>query len=237
MRYDQLFANHLFFMANHRGSVRLEGVDLHLCGPIDELTSYVPGSPLSPLPDDCRAVRLAPWSGDWNERLESARFRPAEALSYMELADADRALSENRAIEVRIVRNADEAEEFARVQAEGFATGGSGDDWWKAYFSAQARRNFDHSLQTFYLGCSGGTPCTSTLVCNAAGVTGVYAVATKPEFRRQGASAAVLEQARRNAVAAGSPRLVLQAVAGGHAESYYAKLGFFKRYTSQIWRR
>jgi GNAT superfamily N-acetyltransferase len=237
MRIDPLFANHLFFMANHRGSVRLEGRDVHVLGPIDELNSFVPGSPRSILPEGCRTVRLAPWSGDWSAALAAAGFRPAEALSYRELADCGRPLSAVRDIEVRVVGDREEAQKFADIQAAGFAAGEPGDAWWSAYFLTQAQRNFDHPGQVFYLGFAGAEPCACTVVCKAAGVAGVYAVATKPHFRRRGASAALLERARRDAVAADWPRLILQAVKGSYAEAYYARLGFFERFASQVWRR
>ena len=69
------------------------------------------------------------------------------------------------------------------------------------------------------------------------GLSGVYAVATEPEYRRRGVSGAVLERVRRDALECGFPRLVLQALTDSYAERYYVKLGFLARYVSRVWRR
>lgn len=238
MQIDELFANHLYFMANHRGSVRLAGRDVHVEGPTAALTSFVPGSPASPLPEGCKVVRLAPWSGDWSGALEDAGFRAAECLTYMEYGDRHARIAAPAGISVDVVDSPEGADVFAEVQSAGFATGEPGvDEWWRTYFGVQARANFGHPEQTLYLGRLDGRAITSTLVIRAFGVMGIYAVATLPEYRRRGGSAAVLERVRRDALAAGCPRLILQAASGSVAERHYAKLGFTTRYASQVWRR
>ncbi len=240
MYIDDLFANHLLFMATHRGSVRLEDMDLYIEGPSPSLVSFIPGSPDSVLPDRCPAVRLAPWSGgdSWDQRLEAQGYRRAEALSYMELGDPSRPLAPTSGIAIDIARDESAAEAFAAIQSAGFATGDEAiDDWWKHYFLERARKNYKHPAQRLYLGRVGDQFVTSTLIVRTSGVSGIYAVATRPDFRRRGVGTAVLDRARVDAVQSGFPRIILQAMRGSYAESYYTKLGFLTRYISQVWRR
>jgi GNAT superfamily N-acetyltransferase len=240
MYIDDLFANHLLFMATHRGSVRLEDLDFHIQGPAPSLVSFVPGSPDSAVPENCPAVRLAPWSGGeaWDDRLEAQGYARAEALAYMELGDSNRPLTSADGIEVEVAQDARAAEAFAAIQAAGFATGDASiDDWWGPYFTDQARKNYNHPAQVFYLGRTEDQFVTCTLIVRTPGVSGIYAVATKPDFRKRGVSTAVLDRARLDALKAGFPRIILQAMRGSYAESYYGKLGFLTRYFSQVWRR
>lgn len=235
---DALFDNHLRFLATHRGDLRYRGRDIFVEGPTPALTSFVPGHPESRIPDDAAAVRLAPWSGTgWSERLEPLGLKPAEALSYMELANARLPLGPPSAA-VTCVADDEGADAFASVQAAGFATGNREvDEWWAGYFAEQARLNHRNAEQTFYLGWAEERPVTSTLVVRTPGVTGIYAVATLPAFRRRGISAAVLDRARRDALARDHERVILQAVNGSYAETYYAKLGFVTRFISRVFRR
>lgn len=216
---DDLFINHLAFMAAHRGSVRFAGRDIFIEGPTPALTSFVPGSPRSVIDDTCRAVRLHPSSGDdWAEKLAALAFRPAESLTYMELADIHSPIV---AINVRVTlaESENDADSFADIQASGFATGvAEVDEWWRPYFLQQARSNYDHPAQRFYLGWLEEKPVTTTLVLRGQNVSGVYAVATQPGARSNGVSAAVLERVRRDALASGFPRIILQAMTGSYAE-------------------
>jgi hypothetical protein len=158
----------------------------------------------------------------------------------MELSDPSEPLHRtNPRVTAHVVGNEAEADVFAGIQSAGFATGNSEtDDWWRAYFTEQARANYDHAAQQFFLGyLDEEEPVTSTLVVRGPGVTGIYAVATVPEHRSIGASATVLEYARRGALLSDHERVVLQAVSGSYPERYYEKLGFFTRYVSQVWRR
>jgi len=156
----------------------------------------------------------------------------------MELADANKALVERGGASVEVARGQAAADHFAAVQAAGFATGErASDDWWGAYFVEQARKNITHPAQRFYLGSLDGETVTCTLVVRTPGISGVYAVATRPQHRRRGASMAVLERVRSDAIRSGFSRIILQAVVGSYAYSYYAKLGFFTRYVSQVWRK
>lgn len=240
MHFDELFCNHLYFMACHRGSVRQQRSNFHIDGPIPELTSFVPGSIDAQLPANSPAIRLAPWSGGsaWDAKLESAGYLRAESLVYMELGNPHAAIEKNSTFKITLANDPVATAAFAGIQAESFATGDPGiDDWWRPYFAEQATDNYRHPAQRFYLGWDIARPVTTTLAIRTRGMTGIYAVATLPDHRRRGVSAAVLDRARLDAVESGHSRIVLQAMVGSYAERYYTKLGFLPRYVSQVWRR
>jgi GNAT superfamily N-acetyltransferase len=236
---DALFANHLRFMAHHRGSVRRSGRDIHIEGPTEDLTSFVPGGEDSAVDAACPAVRVAPWSGDgWPDRLTSAGYVQAGVLSYMELANPFAAFAQSAPITVRLARDRAHAAAFADVQAAGFLSGdGEEERWWRRYFPEPALSNINEPNQRFYLGFSEGVAVASTLALRSSGVVGIYAVATVPACRRRGFATALLECARRDALEAGLSRIILQAHAGSDAESSYVRLGFFIRYQTPVWRR
>lgn len=236
---EPLFQNHLDFMAAHRGSVRYSDGDVHIEGPIEELVSFVPGRDTSTIPAARPAVRLAPWSGPgWPQRLAAVGYTHAMSLRYMELADAWQPLAAAEPADIRLAASESDALAFARIQSAGFATGDrTVDDWWDTYLPGRALHNYTAADQSFYLACVDGRPASITLVVRSMGMSGVYAVVTLPAQRRCGLAAAVLERVRRDAVANGHARVILQAVCGSYADAYYAKLGFLTRYESALWRR
>jgi GNAT superfamily N-acetyltransferase len=69
-----------------------------------------------------------------------------------------------------------------------------------------------------------GRPATSTSLFFGAGVAGVYDVATDPQYRRRGISAALVRRALEDARAEGYHVAVLQASDMGY--SVYRRLGF-----------
>lgn len=231
---DSLFLNHLHFFASHRGSIRIRRRDVMVEGPFDELNAFVPSGADRPIPQGSKAVRLAPWSGaSWSERLPGEGFAPAEALTYMELGDPHLALPATAEVKVRHVEDEAGARTFAAIQEEAFESGPR----WGRFLRRQALANWREPDQRFYLGYWEGEPVTTTLALLHAGVCGLYAVSTRPAFRRSGVAGAVLEQVRREMLAAGWRRFVLQANTGSEAEAYYARRGFRDRFVSQVWRK
>jgi GNAT superfamily N-acetyltransferase len=236
---DALFANHLHFMATHRGSVSFCGRDVQTDGPLPGLASFIPGTDESVAPQDCLIVHLTPWSGlTWPERLRGEGFRPVGSLSYMELANPYVTLAANESADIRLATTEELARDFAAIQYAGFAENDAKiDEQWRKYFLEQALRNYRDPDQRFYIGWRENEAVTSTLVVRCFGVWGIYAVATRPQHRNKGMGIAVLERIRRDALEAGATRLILQAFAGSYAEGYYARRGFWSRFQSQLWRR
>ncbi|MFF0270109.1 GNAT family N-acetyltransferase [Kribbella sp. NPDC004536] len=228
---DALLENHLAFLAAHRGDVRRSADAIEVVGESEEFSVWIPLSPSAELPAGVNAVRLVPDSGPgWEERLAAAGFMAAEVLVHME-APAGSAQGEP----VAPITTERDAEAFAEVQGAVFLEVGEPDyDWWREMFVERAVQNYCAPNQSLYLLRVDGDPASITLVLRTELVTGVYAVATKPQYRGRGLATRLLEQARQEAAGG---RLTLQVVEGSDAERLYLNLGFRPAYRSPHFRR
>lgn len=233
------FANHLAFLARHRGSIEEDAGGAWIRGRAPEFTSWTPRADDSTIPPNCPAVRLAPWCGpEWAGRLTEAGLMPGEALTYMVLADPDRPIPHDGSTLVETVVDDAQAAEFARVQGLGFGAGDPAvDTWWNGFFHEQALKASSDPDQTLLLARRGDLAAGTTLTLRAAGVCGIYAVTTLPALRRLGVSAALLEHVRRTCAGPAAEQLILQAMSGSYAEHYYARLGFREVGRLIVWRR
>ena len=234
------FANHLVFLARHRGTLRAEADGFWLDGVSDDLSCWAPGPGIDRLPTSRPVVRLTPWaSPEWPAILTHAGYLGAERLTYMEL---ERLASPVRPVAADVVidvaRTDRALREFAAVQAAGFATGQAAiDEWWAPFFERMALANQFAADQSFYVAHVGGRAASTTLAVRGAGVTGIYAVATRPAHRCRGLAQALLERAATDSASShGLERVILQAMTGSYPETYYRKLGFRSVYELQVWR-
>ena len=228
---DALLDNHLAFLAAHRGQVRRSADAIEVVGESEEFSAWIPLSPDASLPPAVSTVRLVPRSGaGWEERLAAAGFKAAEVLVHME-APAGSAVGEA----VAAIGSEADAVGFAEVQSAAFLEVGEPDyDWWQRMFVEQAVKNYREPDQSLYLLRVDGDPASITLVLRTGTVAGVYAVATKPQYRGRGLATRLLAQARRDAAGG---RLTLQVVEGSDAERLYLSLGFRRAYHSPHFRR
>lgn len=231
--FKPLLANHLAFMAVHRGTVEVRPEAALVEGAIPPLSLWIPFAPQD-VPEGCRAVRLVPWSGSgWADELVQHGFRPAEELAYMELAQP---LERCGDIEVLRCRTREDARTFAAIQSAGFVRAEDPDGpWWRACF-LRALQNVTCARQRFYVASVDKAAAAVALMFATAGVEGLYAVATAPPFRRRGLSRGVLARAVEDVPRSSGRRIALQAVSRSYAEAYYEKLGFRTRFRAQTWR-
>lgn len=238
---DPILANHLEFFRRHRAEVRrgTDGVSIVGNGP--GLSSWIPLSAQADAPANAEAIRLVPASGEgWERRLEAMGYRAAEELSYQRLAIAGSDRAPASTVDIRRGSSADDALSFADVQASAFLEPddqGAETLWWRAAFPRVALANIADAAQAFLIARAGGQDAAVLLMLDAAQTTGIYAVATRPEYRGQGLSGALLDRAHALAVERGGRELVLQAMRGSYAEGFYLRRGFTEDYRSNVWRR
>ena len=237
-----LLDNHLAFLAAHRGEVRRSPHAVEVVGESSEFSAWIPLSETAAMPAGTAVVRLVPWSGaGWEERLLASGFEPAEVLVHME-APAGSSDSEP----VAAVDSEADALGFAEVQSAAFLELGEPDyDWWRKMFAERALLSYGAPGQSLYLLRVDGDPASTTLVLRTASVAGVYAVATKPQYRGRGLATRLLAQAQRDAAGlqdaaggldAAGGRLTLQVVEGSDAERLYLRLGFRPAFRSPHFR-
>ena len=237
---DKNFQNHLQFFRRHRGDFHTTANEAYIVSGIPGITSWTPFTADLPIPSSFDAVRLVPESGDaWPEKLTSAGFEPAEALTYMELGQrSEQTGKETTSIDIRRVSCADEAFRFATVQARGFMPEDAPpDDPWHTIFPRVAVRNAHDPDQDMLIARYDDEDAAVLLVVHTPGVAGIYAVTTAPEFRNLGLSGALLAAAIKIADRKNAHHIVLQAMQNSYAEGFYRRLGFEDQYTSRVWRR
>jgi GNAT superfamily N-acetyltransferase len=136
-----------------------------------------------------------------------------------------------------VVSNDAAAITFADVQLAGFL---EPDDptrqLWHWVFEAAARRVFCRSDHRLYVVTAAGRPSAVGLLVFAAGIAGLYAVATRPEMRKRGLARLLLDTARSDAQRMGFVRLILQATTGSYADRLYRGAGFAEIYVATFWR-
>lgn len=210
-------------------------------GDIPSLSSWTPFNDDAEIPDGCHVARLIPASGTtWSDRLTARVLKPAETLGYMELVDLSGA-ADTRPDAVEITRASTDAEArtFAEVQAAGFLDENDEDPdtaWWRGHFVEMALRNYRREDQSFFIAAVDTVPASVLLSVHTRDMTGIYAVATAPHFRRRGLSTALLRLACAEAQGYGNRHIGLQAMTGSYAHQFYGRLGCRDRYASRLWR-
>jgi GNAT superfamily N-acetyltransferase len=233
-----LLTNHLAFISKHRGRVRYEDDAIDVMGDEDFLSCWIPTQQNARMPEAAHTVRTVPGSGPrWPQRLSAEGFNPAEVLLYMETPLNAKTLVGAGDGVIEVASRTD-ALAFAKVQGDGFL---EQDDmhntWWRTTFERMALKNYGDPNQHFYLARAGGVAAAVTLVVRTRGVFGIYAVATRPQFRGRGFASMLLERARLDAIKRGGERLCLQVVEGSYAERLYRKLNFAPAFPSPTYRR
>lgn len=234
------FENHISFLSKHRGALRSNADGLTIASEAAGYTTWTPSRAARGLPHDCTAVRPPPWAGaDWEKMLADAGFRVEETLAYMQLGEPARPIEVASETQLGVVAGDEDAIAFADVQAEGFGVRDIQDGrWWTEAFKAMALKNWRDPDQAFYLARIDGVSVGSLLTVRTPGMTGIYAVATRPAYRKRGVSASLLEVARQTALARNNNEsITLQANKGSYAEGYYRKLGFHTLKELSVWRR
>jgi GNAT superfamily N-acetyltransferase len=132
---------------------------------------------------------------------------------------------------IQTVGDEDALAEWVSAAVIGFGMPGTGED---PCFDLFAGLGFDWPLRN-YVGLLGGKPIAASQLFLAAGVAGIYYVATVPEARRQGIGAAMTLAPLREALAMGYRIGILQSSEMGLG--VYRRLGFeeYCKLSSGIW--
>jgi GNAT superfamily N-acetyltransferase len=172
-----------------------------------------------------RHVSLAWWTGPATRpatlglTLESYGFTQEELVG---MAVDLQALPEARPVSGLVIERVSHAEtlrQWGHVYALGFDMPSEAAESWLAGMDFAAQHFLRH-----YLGSIDGVPVAISSLCLAAGVAGIYSVATLPHFRQRGIGAAMTLAPLREAQTQGYRTGILQASA--QAFTVYARLGF-----------
>ena len=129
-------------------------------------------------------------------------------------------------LRIGVVQDRAGLETFAEVASGPFQIGS---DSLEGLVALETAQGFDPRLRRRYLAFLDERPVATTVLFLAAGVGGIYVVATVPDARGRGIGAAITRRAMREARDLGYGMAVLQASPMGH--SVYRRLGFQDDFT------
>jgi GNAT superfamily N-acetyltransferase len=177
-----------------------------------------------------RKVGLMWWVGpstsppDLSNRLQAHGFVsagdvPGMAMDLRKLPPDSIMVEDLRIAEVK---DASQLATWSHVCAAGFGMPGDAEAVWLSWFTSLATAS-DIPIR-HYVGWWKGEPVATSTVFFAAGVAGIYNVATLPQARRHGIGAAVIVAPLRDALAAGYQIAILQSSKMGRG--VYSRIGF-----------
>lgn len=235
-RQRALFENHLRFLQVHRGSVKSTEQAVEVRSDKPEYTYAIPekGAELDRLLRDFRTLHFAPWGRNHLQKISTLGMKPKGSLSYMELKRNVSAWADLNDLAITVARDENEMVVFSDIQCRGFLESPAAYDSWAAWLAAANRCNLNKAGQHFYVGRYKGAAAGVVMTVLGDGLAGIYAVATKPEFRKKGISTALMKRAIEDAAKEGCDDITLQVVRGSYAEAFYKKLGFETAFEVEI---
>lgn len=232
----QLFQNHLEFLRTHRGSVTQADVGVQIESTRPEFSYLICGRDYSvkDVIAKHKTIHVAPWSALSPGEVECAGFSKKNSLTYMSLSTENASWSVNEKIHISCATDSAGIETFSEIQSRGFLETPAAFEEWHPWLRAANKNNFRNPTQTFYIGSLAQRPASVALTVQSNLVMGIYAVATLPEFRRQGISTAIMKNVARVASSYGCHMLTLQVVRDSSAERFYKNLGFKEEFIVDI---
>lgn len=175
------------------------------------------------------AVEVTPLDRPKTLRRHLARRRLVCAVqgSWMVHDPAAPPIARNPDVEVRL-GGPDDIRAFAAI------VGGS-EPWARRLCAASAVNAMQQPGNYYYLGCLDGMPVSTLHMLIDGAAAGIYAVNTLRAHRRKGISSTVMARAIADARAAGCDLIGLGCEANGYAERLYARQGFTRVFTSEMW--
>ncbi len=159
--------------------------------------------------------------------LASRGLARADVGAWMAHDPAAPPITRNPVVEVRVA-GPDDIRAFAAIVA-GSAR------WARRLCTASAVNAMQERGNMYYLGCLDGVPVSTLHMLIDGATAGIYAVNTLRAHRRQGVSSTVMACALTDARAAGCDVIGLGCEANGYAERLYARQGFARVFTSEMW--
>jgi len=225
MNHRTLLEHHLYFLSTHRGNREsLEQVEfIH-----SEKPSFNIAFPLSSESITTIGSMFNIYIPDWLnvDKNKLIGWEKTGSITYMILSGMIDNWKTNNKISVREIGSTADMKNFSLIQGKGFCQ--TEDDFkeWHPWMSEKNITNISDINQRFYVGYYDEKPLGVCLSIIHNNIIGVYAVATLPEYRKQGISATIMKQAIHEAQKSNIHSVTLQVMTNSYAHQYYKHLGF-----------
>lgn len=144
---------------------------------------------------------------------------------------------ENSSILVKKVENLDDLEVFSEVQVRGFnETEETYLDWYP-WLRTMNVQGFGFENQHYFIAYIDEVPVGVCLIVEDKEIYGLYAIATNPNYRKQGVATTVMKKSLEACQLPKDSVLALQVLSSSGAERLYRNLGFAKEFSLDMYRK
>jgi ribosomal protein S18 acetylase RimI-like enzyme len=221
-----LLENHLEFLKTHRGTVTKQADHWIVESDKKEFTFLIVGS--TPIPETIQISIFykTPWSGESNATWLKSNKKHTHTLSYM-ILDKKQLKTEPLKSELhfKVEPTLQHIEDFSLVQVKGFCPTDESFNEWYPWMRSKNVSNLKTPNQTFYVAYQNEKPIGTALAIKKNHTLGIYAVATLPDFRKQGVSSFLMQKIVSQSQTS-DEIVTLQVLKNSYAEKFYLKLGF-----------
>jgi GNAT superfamily N-acetyltransferase len=227
--------HHLYFLSKHRGCREtLPGLELIHSDKLDfNIAFLLKQAAIEHIPPGYQ-VYLPDWTDIPEAVVADTQRLPAMRLAYMRLAGQTPAPENPESWSIRQAEGRRDIEVFSGIQARSFNEDDADFAEWHPWLLQNNLKNYPDPDQLFYIGYLDDRPVGVALAVYHQQVAGIYAVATLPEFRKQGVSTRILDKVVLDAHGRNAKEIVLQTAGGSEAERLYKKRGFEKEFECVI---
>lgn len=144
---------------------------------------------------------------------------------------------ENSSILVKKVENLDDLEVFSEVQVRGFNETEEAYSDWYPWLRVMNVEGFDYENQHYFIAYIDEVPVGVCLIVEDEEIYGLYAIATNPNYRKQGVATTVMKKSLEACQLPKDSVLALQVLSSSGAERLYRNLGFVKEFSFDMYRK
>jgi len=225
MNHRTLLEHHLYFLSTHRGNREsLEQIEfIHSDKPSFNIAFPFSAESITTI-GSMFHIYLPDWINADEKILKG--WEKTGSITYMIHSNKDMLWKINNKTVIKKAATKEDTEDFSLIQGKGFCQ--TEDDFkeWHPWMSEKNITNISDINQRFYVGYYDEKPLGVCLSIIHNNIIGVYAVATLPEYRKQGISATIMKEAIHEAQKSNIHSVTLQVMTNSYAHQYYKHLGF-----------
>lgn len=221
-----LLENYLEFLRTHRGTVTKQSDHWLVESDKKEFTFLIVGATSIPEINHISTFYKTPWSGESNSNWLKIDKKHTHSLSYM-ILDKKQLATEplKNELHFKVEPTLQHIEDFSLVQGKGFCPTEDSFNEWYPWMRSKNMSNLKTPNQAFYVAYQNEKPIGTALAIKKDHTLGIYAVATLPDFRKQGVSSFLMEKIVSQSHTS-DEIVTLQVLKNSYAEKFYLKLGF-----------
>lgn len=183
-----IYENNLAYWKSHRGDLSFKNKQVHLKSDQTDFNFSTPEEDckLSDIKKNIDLLLLHPWAGVSLKEMFGLGLKIKNVVSYMVLNEPQYLLKNNQKSEVFInsITTRQQVEQFSAIIAKAYFS-----NEWKKWYPWLLKANLENiscKNQNFYTATKDNKLIGTAILYQTPSITGIYAVATLPDYQRQG---------------------------------------------------